>query len=610
MHHAVENPFHSFLSSPTEKQWRKIGLSRRAGVSTPLFSLYSSKSTGIGEYPDLELLGEWCNAAGMSIIQLLPMNDAGFNFTPYDAASTFALDPMYLRLAGLEAAGAENFNAKIKKLQKNFPPGGKRVDYGIKKAKLELLSEIFRQAEKPQAFLKYVSDNAFWLPDYSLYKAIKEVKNETSWEKWEAPLKTREAGALKVFEAAHKERVLFHQWLQWQCFLQASAAKKKLTAKGVFLLGDLPFLVSRDSADVWSHQGYFKLDLIAGAPPDAFFANGQRWGMPPYNWPAIEAHGFDYLAEKVRYAENFYDMFRVDHAVGTFRLWTIRMDEPLENGGLNGRFDPEDESRWEEHGRKILLAMIRDSGMLPCAEDLGVVPECCPRTLENFAIPGMDVQRWNKEWGTTYDFKQPGAYRKNSAVVISNHDTTSFRGWWEFEAGTVDAELFKRRCGELGIDFGFAQSALFDGARSAHGRLRWKTEISGPSLVAEILGRNEGEIYPVIALYKESYGEKEKFCNYLGLPHGDYAGAELARLFSEALKKAGETASIFSIQLLQDLLMLENTLIEDAWEYRINFPGTSGPQNWSLVIPISLEKMPELPLTAVLREIHSQSGRI
>ena len=90
-------------------------------------------------------------------------------------------------------------------------------------------------------------------------------------------------------------------------------------------------------------------------------------------------------------------MFRIDHFVGLFRLWTIKADEPHETHGLKGVFDPADESQWKQQGVKILDAMSSASDMLPCAEDLGVVPACSYEVLEDYSIPGMDVQRWMRD---------------------------------------------------------------------------------------------------------------------------------------------------------------------------------------------------------------------
>lgn len=607
----ISSDYGFFLNALSKKQWLKFGLKKRAGVSTPLFSLYSALSTGIGEYPDLELLARWCRASGMSIIQLLPMNDTGFNFTPYDAASTFALEPMYLRPSQITGVKASDFEDEIEEIKKKFPSGNKRVDYGIKKSKMGLFWNMFQSGEKKSAgFKSFLQSQVFWLEDYSVYKVLKEENGEAGWESWELSLKEKRPEAVAEFCKKNTQRILFHKWLQWQCYLQADAARKSCARQGVYLMGDLPFLVSRDSADVWAHQDYFKLDRVAGAPPDAFFANGQRWGMPAYDWPKIESRGYDYLIQKVRYAQNFYDLFRIDHVVGTFRLWTINQDEPVENGGLHGIFDPQDESLWEEQGRKILSVMVENSEMLPCAEDLGVVPSCSNRVLEESGIPGMDVQRWTKEWGSTFDFKKTGDYRKNSMVVVSNHDMTSLKGWWLFEAGTTDGELFKRKCAEAGVDFESAKNKIFDLDHSAYGRLRWRGEITDSSKLAWNLQKPEHEIRALMDLYLESYREKEKFCEYLDIPFKTYEGQDFPILAEQALKKAASAASIFSLQLLQDWLSLGDlTEKEDPWNFRINFPGTTGPYNWSLVMPVSLELLNRWDKTALIKSLNVSCGR-
>ena len=278
--------YQHFLSSLSKKQWERIGLPRRSGVVAPLFSLYSQYSAGIGELTDLIFMIDWCKAGGMSIIQLLPMNDVGFDFRPYDAQSTFALEPMYLSLRGLKAVKMSAFKAKLNKLSEKFPSGGERVDYGIKQAKLELLWKVFEHHRNlvdsgcVKDFNRYLEENKFWLEDYALFKVIKEKNNQSGWEAWEDKLKYRDQKALELFERENLKRISFHKWLQWQLCEQFKVIKKYAQGRQVLIMGDLPFLVSRDSADVWSHQDYFKLNLCSGAPPDMYFASGQRWGMP------------------------------------------------------------------------------------------------------------------------------------------------------------------------------------------------------------------------------------------------------------------------------------------------------------------------------------------
>lgn len=600
-----------FLQTLSREQWNRIGTKRRSGVVAPLFAVYSSESVGIGDFSDIKLLVDWCNKTGMSIVELLPMNDVGFNFRPYDAQSTFALDPMYLCFEGLIGVDLKPFKGDIKKIKKDFPLGQKRVDYGIKAAKLHLLWKIFDSGsiESSPSFENFVSGNNFWLQDYALFKVIKEKNNEMTWEGWSEDLKTKKEETICVFKTTYAQNLLFHKWMQWQLFQQFKSAKSYANEHGVILLGDLPFLVSRDSADVWAHQDHFKLMLAAGAPPDMLYSKGQRWGMPPYNWENIKRNNFDYIVEKLKYAQNFYDMYRIDHVVGIFRVWTIGLSEPLENGGLNGSFDPKEENVWEEHGRSLLSIMLKNSSMLACAEDLGVVPACSYRVLEELGIPGIDIQRWMRDWGKTFDFKKPDEYRKNSLATIATHDMSSLCAWWNFEAGTVDEELFKRKCTEKNVSFENVKTALFDLRASQHGRLRWKNNISDQGVLASRIGLDEHAAKDIVDLYKGSFGEKEKFAKFLRL---DQAGNEAypPMLVAKALQKITESASIFSVQLIHDWLSLDSLFDFDPWELRINFPGTLSEKNWTLILPISLEDMLELPVNEVIKKINHDSGRI
>ena len=99
---------------------------------------------------------------------------------------------------------------------------------------------------------------------------IKEKSQEKGWEFWHSSLSERSFDSLKVFARENAERIIFHKWLQWQLYEQFKVIKKYAESRKVLLMGDLPFLVSRDSADVWAHQDYFKLDFCSGAPPDMY----------------------------------------------------------------------------------------------------------------------------------------------------------------------------------------------------------------------------------------------------------------------------------------------------------------------------------------------------
>ena len=592
---------HLLFNTTSTEQWERAGARRRAGVLVPLFSVYSDRSTGIGDFEDLKLLVDWCLKTSNSIIQLLPMNEVGALFCPYDSVSSFALEPMYLALDKLGFADKKTINSLLQNIKKEFPLNKARLDYRVKKEKVQLLWDIFNQPKLPPTLdmQRFIDDNTYWLNDFALFKVLKDYHGGKAWYEWEAKFKNRDSAALRVFSQEHEKEIRFQVWVQYQLYKQFREFKAYAESKQVLIKGDLPILVCLDSADVWAHAEFFKLDLAAGAPPDMYCAKGQRWGMPTYNWERIASDGYRYLKEKLRYAGNFYDLLRVDHVVGIFRIWSIPYQEPLENQGLNGFFDPKDERLWEEHGRRIILVMLKDTPMLLCAEDLGVIPASCPKALKEFGIPGNDIQRWVKDWKIKHDFLSAQEYRLLSVAALSTQDTTNFAAWWENEAGTVDERLFMRKCNQRGIDYDAVKDRLFDFSCSRHGRLRWLNSVISVDILVMILGKDKKDIGDFIDIYLNTYLEKEKLWRLLKMPQPMQERASLP-LIQAALKLTLESQAIFCIQLITDWLSLAGLFKDDYYQYRINTPGTVSPSNWSLLMPLSLN---ELLRHKVCREI-------
>ena len=159
--------------------------------------------------------------------------------------------------------------------------------------------------------------------------------------------------------------------------------------------------------------------------------------------------------------------------------------------------------------------MLKNTDMLLCAEDLGVIPAVCTQTLREFGIPGNDVQRWTKDYKVRHDFLMPKEYRNLSVAMLSTHDTTNWAAWWENEAGTVDEALFIRKCHDRKIDFARVSLKLFDTNLSFHGRLRWKKEVDCTDKLLWELGKKREEVGDFIELYQNSFAEKEKLWKIL-----------------------------------------------------------------------------------------------
>ena len=594
-----------------KNHWAKIGQVKRAGLLVPLFSVYSKDSIGIGDFLDLKPLVDWCADTANSILQLLPMNEVGSTSCPYDAVSSFALEPAYISLRALSCAAGRDVRKSVEELREHFIPGKAHVDYRIKSAKIELLRRIYLLSKKDinsDDFRRFESENSYWLDDFALFKVLKSCNGGKPWYEWAQAYRDRDEKSLLSFAETNEEGVMFEKWVQWIAFTQFAQAKQYAASKKILIKGDLPILISRDSADVWSNPGFFKLDFAAGAPPDMYCAKGQRWGVPTYDWDKIASDSYSYIKEKLKYVGNFYDILRIDHVVGLFRIWSIPYDDPAENEGLNGVFDPKDEALWAEHGRRLLSVFLGATDMLLCAEDLGMIPKACPEILKEMAIPGNEVERWAKDWSGTHDFLGPQKYRQLAVSMLSTHDTTNWSAWWENEAGTADEALFMRKCADRGIDYKKVKKELFDPVLSGHGRLRWLTIISSEEVLVNVLGKQRSELADFIDLYLNTYKEKERLWADFGF-EGAMEEKCSPKLLEKALKVTLDSESVFAINTIIDYLYLDNIIKGDPYLYRINRPGTVSADNWSLTIPVPIEKLAGLKICTKISSMIKSSGR-
>jgi len=444
------------------------------GVAVPVSSLRSRFSCGIGEFPDLALLAEWCLRTGLDLIQILPVNDTGLDASPYNARSAFALNPVYARLEDIP--GAEFCRDEIRDARNRFETA-ERLQYAqVLQFKLEILDKVFRHKfaaiAGDETLRQWMRDNP-WLEPYSRFLG--------------------------------RTNPLFDGWVQYHLDRQLNAAALTLHAMGIALKGDIPILLSVQSVDVQSNPALFNTRLRVGAPPDMFSKEGQNWRFPSFQWAEMERDGFAWWRERVKRASRFYHASRIDHVLGFFRVWVI---PETEESAAQGFFEPAirisdealttecgletaeieelvqskalirtetgyapawfwhqsaavtrlddprrtklrhiienywnvQERPWREHGRKVLNAIAESTDMLLCAEDLGVIPKCVPEVLEELNILGLRVERWSDKDG---HLCHPEAYPRLTVSTTSSHDTSTLRGWWE-EQGWNRQEYFDK----------------------------------------------------------------------------------------------------------------------------------------------------------------------
>ena len=414
---------------------------RRAGILVPLFSCCSTASWGVGDIGDIAPLAAWLASAGVSVLQLLPLNEmAPDDQSPYSAISAMAIDPIYLRvpdvpefeaIGGAAALTADN-RARLDRARRS-----PRVDYAavrsLKYAALRASFDRFYDVEwtaasnRAGALRAFVREQAWWLDEYSLFRAIHAREQERSWIDWPEDLRRRDAAALDRARADVARDVLFYQYVQWIAATQWAAARQtaRQTTPGVRLFGDQPFMVNSDSADVWADQTQFSLDITIGAPPDAFSATGQDWGLPLYRWDAIAADDFRWPRARARRIADLFDGYRIDHLVGFYRTYGNPKD------GRAPFFTPADEPSQLALGER-LLAIFREPGSDIIAEDLGTVPDFVRASLKRLGVPGFRVLRWERHWHTEgQPFRDPRDYPAISVATSGTHDTEPLIVWWE-----------------------------------------------------------------------------------------------------------------------------------------------------------------------------------
>ncbi len=318
---------------------------RGAGTAIPVFSLRSDDDFGIGDFLDLKLMVDWAVRTGQRFIQILPVNDTTMTRTwtdsyPYNANSTFALHPMYLRVTALGTPSSperrkyfDDLRAELNSL--------KEIDYErVLKAKEEYTREIFNtdgsSVLSSEDFREFVGRNRAWLLPYAAFCVLRDRNSTPDFTLW-GEYAVFDRVKVEQFAEANHSDISFVYYQQYFLDRQMREVHEYAHAKGVALKGDIPIGISRTSADAWQQPHLFYLDSQAGAPPDDFSVLGQNWGFPTYNWEEMSRDGFAWWKDRFCKMAEYFDAYRIDHILGFFRIWQIPMDALH---GLLGVFHP------------------------------------------------------------------------------------------------------------------------------------------------------------------------------------------------------------------------------------------------------------------------------
>jgi len=425
---------------------------RQSGIGVPLFSLASSRGWGIGEFADLPALGSWCAAAGQRSVQLLPLNEISPGETsPYSSMTAMALDPIYIRVADVPEFAALGGEAALDAADRQTLAdlrSAPLVRYrDVRTLKTRWLrrayrhfveAELVRGTARAAAFRAYEARESWWLDAYVTFRAIHAAREERAWWDWEPSLAFADPAAVREAAVGLGEERRYRAYLQWVAEAQWQAAR---AGAAVRVFGDLPFMISGDSPDVWTRRQEFILDATVGVPPDAFSDTGQDWGLPPWRWQAMQDTGFQWMRARARRTAALFDGVRIDHLVGLYRVYVRPLDPARPD-----EFAPPDERTQRILGA-TLLAIYQESGVEVIAEDLGTVPDFVRWSMARLGVPGFKVMRWERAWNTPEQpLIDPASYPEVSVALSGTHDTEPMAEWWRDAPASLRASLC-RVCG-------------------------------------------------------------------------------------------------------------------------------------------------------------------
>ena len=469
---------------------------KAAGTVIPLFSLRSEGSFGVGDFGDLKMMVDWCAKTKQRILQVLPITDTNMTRTwqdsyPYNSISIYALHPQYTDFRQLPALKDEAKRKAFERLRQelNALP---QIDYErMFTAKLDYLREIFAQewtaVQRRESYKKFFEQNKDWLVPYAAFCYFRDLYGTATFSEWpkDATLQSTQKSTFKG-----KKELQFWYYVQYNLDAQMREAHAYARAHRVILKGDIPIGISRDGVEAWVEPKYFNLNGQAGAPPDAFSADGQNWGFPTYNWDEMLKDGCSWWVRRFRKMAEYFDAYRIDHVLGFFRIWEIPV--PYKSG-LMGQFSPAlglsreeieaygvafneglflvDHKRndrwhpriavqyqeayeqlseeqkycfnqlyndyfyrrnnqfWYTEAMKKLPKLVQATRMLVCAEDLGMVPDCVPWVMNELRILSLEIQSMPKDPTTRFGKLSHNPYR--SVDTISTHDMATLRQWWD-----------------------------------------------------------------------------------------------------------------------------------------------------------------------------------
>lgn len=404
------------------------------GFAVQLYSVKSARNWGVGDFTDLCTLVKIAAHVGASAIGLNPLNVLMHNFpeeaSPYNSISRLFLNPIYIDVEAVPEFMPEDKDeaaAELADLRNAELIQYTRV-YNLKSKYLERCYERFKASknkDRKTAYARFCKEQGEELDKLAIFQTLYDEHCQTVWGGWRAwPEQYRDPSspAVKEYARQNKDRIDFFKYLQFEADRQFNTAQNLVSdlGLGIGFYRDLAVGVGQDSAELWSNPQLFLAEAGAGAPPDAFFPEGQQWGLGAFEPRKLKEECYRPFIRILRANMKNAGALRIDHVMSLMRLYIIPFN------GVPGTY-------LHYNFMDMINIVALESHLNKCTivgESIGNVPDGFLDTLRERNIHPLSVlwsERYDSGWG---DFISPSGYPRSAFVSLGTHDMPPLRMWW------------------------------------------------------------------------------------------------------------------------------------------------------------------------------------
>jgi 4-alpha-glucanotransferase len=396
------------------------GARRLAGVSVQIYSLRGGTSGGFGDFAALGAFARSAGGAGFDAVMASPTHAlfgaASARFSPYSPSTRLFLNTLFADATLTGGPQLEELRRKDPLI--DWPRAAARKQRALRDA----FAQFRRTGERPP-FESFCREGGDRLMAHALFEtADRHFRRQgiRGFRNWPEGFHSPAAAEIAGFARQHRRELEYQLFLQWLAARSAAAAQEKArSTMAIGIVADLAVGMDTEGSHAWSAPQELLRGLHVGAPPDAFTAQGQDWGLTTLSPRALCTAGFAPWIATLRAAMRGAGGVRIDHAMALRRLWVV----PAGASSADGVY-----LRYPETEMLRLVALeSRRHGAIVIGEDLGTVPDGFRAALARSGVLGMQVL-WFERSGS--DFATPAAWRRQAIATTTTHDLPSVSGWW------------------------------------------------------------------------------------------------------------------------------------------------------------------------------------